>query len=216
MTVRSVGHAVDIIYKHIFTGVLDSVRYYTPIFKRSVDTGPLSDNGLYNVKRALFHFEEITVQSILTTQYTPSDDPTGVETINGVEYTGRPITSVIWETMNIEDISDPDKEVSINLTISHTTGFQSSLGEPNNRLYENNGVVQIVLGFPYSSARGRGEQSLVDSWIQAVKRPFMIDNASDESGTVWFRNVRVNEIGTGESNRYEAEVLIDFVYDEKI
>jgi hypothetical protein len=90
-------------------------------------------------------------------------------------------------------------------TIRHATGRQGSLhGANNTRRWNRTGTIFVQVFAPVGDGSTAGyiaAQSMADA-LQAAKDP-----------DVWFRNVRMNEVGT--SGAFEQlNVLADFSYDD--
>ena len=105
--------------------------------------------------------------------------------------------------------SDPDPTVAwARTTIRHTGGRQSTLSQSaGRRHFEKTGIVTISIFAPLVVAKGLdvGEQL-----AKVAKGAF--EGKATASG-VWFRNVRVMEVGLDRS-WYMINVLSDFRYDE--
>jgi hypothetical protein len=112
--------------------------------------------------------------------------------------------TVVYDDLpgDIPDTSTPWARV----TVRHQTGRQQTLvNDVGQRKFLREGVIIIQIFIP----SGEG-LSLIDSLAKIVADAF--EGKSTTSG-VWFRNVRLNEIGA-DGNWFNANVLIDFEYNE--
>lgn len=110
---------------------------------------------------------------------------------------------VVWTDLP-GDVPDVETEWA-RVTIRHHTGGQASLaGEDGARRWERAGTLFVQVFAPVGDGSTRAYAA-----AQIVANAFQ-----DVRGTrVWFRNVRINEIGA--SGAFEQiNVLIDFTYDD--
>lgn len=107
-----------------------------------------------------------------------------------------------YEGVRTEKPADADPWATI--TIRHVTGQQRTLGI-SNRLFERNGMVIFQIFIP----SGNGLQVL---YQLAKLFTDAFEGISSPSG-VWFRNVRINEVGR-DGQFHQLNVLVDFEYTE--
>jgi len=90
--------------------------------------------------------------------------------------------------------------------ITHVEGSQATLGGIGGRLFSREGLVTVQV----FTAIGTG-LSIGDRVYKVVVDAF--EGKVSSSGNVWFRNVRINEIGP-EGSWFQTNILADFTYDE--
>ncbi len=98
--------------------------------------------------------------------------------------------------------SDPWARV----TLRHTFGEQASLsGSGGTRRWRRDGLLTVQIFIPIGEGLSEG-YSLAKTVVDAFE-------GIATTSAVWFRNVRVNEIGN-DGEWYQVNVLVDFTYDE--
>lgn len=108
-----------------------------------------------------------------------------------------------WDQKQSRPADDLATFVRINMT--HAAGGQASLARDTGKIiYEREGIIQIQIFTPL----GKGLTE-ADSLAKVAVDAFEGQNIED----IWFRNVRINEIGP-DGDRFQTNVLIDFTYDE--
>jgi len=108
-----------------------------------------------------------------------------------------------WDQKRNRPADDLEPFVRINMV--HATGFQASLARDTGTIiYGREGIIQIQIFTPL----GKG-LTQADSLAKVAADAFEGQN----NGDIWFRNVRINEIGP-DGDRFQTNVLIDFTYDE--
>lgn len=105
---------------------------------------------------------------------------------------------------NIENDRETDDTAFAHVSISHASGFQATLGGTGSRIFRRTGVITIMI---YTQA-GKGLQ---ESHQLAKVAADAFEGQS--TGGIWFRNVRINEIGR-EGAFYQTNVIVEFEYDE--
>lgn len=92
------------------------------------------------------------------------------------------------------------------VTVRHATGRQASLSnEAGKRTFRREGTVFVQIFTPFGDGL-----SLSDSLANIAARAF---EGKETPFHVWFRNVRLNEIGR-DGHWYNVNVLADYEYDE--
>lgn len=105
---------------------------------------------------------------------------------------------------NVEQKRDDDESPYARIDVTHAGGFQATLGGTGARSFRRTGVVTVRI---YSQA-GKGLQGS----LQLAK--VAADAYEGQStGGIWFRNIRVNEIGR-DGSFYQTNVVVEFEYDE--
>ena len=90
------------------------------------------------------------------------------------------------------------------ITVKHGTGGQASLSDENGqRRWNRNGTLFIQI----FTEVGNGDVTAL-GLVQSV-----MDAYQSAKGTVWYRNIRFQEIGTDGSFE-QTNVLVDFQYDD--
>jgi hypothetical protein len=118
-----------------------------------------------------------------------------------------------WDTtgyeVHYEDVRkqrSKDEEPWAVVTLKHAAGFQSTLsGSVGNKTFTRLGFVTIQIFTP----NGKGLQEAYDL-AKVVSDAF---EGVSTSGGVWFRNVRLNEIGR-DGEFFQLNVVVEFRYDE--
>lgn len=105
---------------------------------------------------------------------------------------------------NVEDDRDTTRDAFASIDIVHGVGFQATLGGVGRRSFRRSGVVTIRI---YTQA-GKGLQESRELAKVAVDA---FEGRSIEG--IWFRNVRMIEIGR-EGSFFQTNVLAEFEYDE--
>lgn len=118
------------------------------------------------------------------------------------------ITGTVPEVryQGVEEASEPPTgDPWARVSVTHVTGTQSSMGETGNRNFEHAGIVTMQLFVPMEDDDGLG---IMDQLIKVA-----VDAFEGECSTngVWFRNVRVNEVGP-DRPWFNVNVLADFEY----
>jgi len=108
-----------------------------------------------------------------------------------------------WD--NVRDQRDTSDDPWGVFVIRHATGEQDNLGGIGNRNFVRTGTAIASIFTP----TGNG---LSESYALAKVVADAYEGQTSENG-VWFRNVRMQEIGR-ESQFYQTNVLIDFEYNE--
>lgn len=112
------------------------------------------------------------------------------------------IPPVEWD--NLEALTPPSAPWA-RVLIEHTLASQTSMGETGNRIFERNGLVTIqvfvVQGQGVTLARQLGSIA-VNAFEGKTAGP-------DEE--IWFRNVRLNEIGPS-AKWFQVNALAEFIY----
>lgn len=114
---------------------------------------------------------------------------------------GLPLSSLAWDDLDYKPPEGPWARV----TVRHMTGEQATLGPPGQRRYSRDGLLTVQT----YSVPGGGLSSGPDI-VKIVEDA--LRSASTPSG-VWFRKVRVNEMGR-DGRWYAVNVVAEFVYDE--
>lgn len=92
------------------------------------------------------------------------------------------------------------------VTVRHVTGEQASLSnDAGVRRWERNGILTVQVFVPLA-------EGLQEGYNLAKIIADAFEGATTPSA-VWFRNVRVNEVGPS-GEWFQINVLIDFTYDE--
>lgn len=114
--------------------------------------------------------------------------------------TGNP---VFWT--DVPGKKPPSERVWARVTIRHATGHQGSLkGAAGTQRWNRTGTIFVQVFAPVGdgSTAGYTAAQIVVNAYQAARNP-----------DVWFRNVRMNEVGA--SGAFEQfNVLVDFSYDD--
>lgn len=93
------------------------------------------------------------------------------------------------------------------VTVSHNTGGQATLANHSGQArWRREGVVTIQVFTP----TGQG-LTAADGLVQTVVNA--LEGVALDGG-LWFRNVRVNEIGSDDSAWFQVNVIADFQYEE--
>ena len=90
--------------------------------------------------------------------------------------------------------------------LKHSLGYQATLsGSTGQQRFSREGfiIVQIFTPNGEGSTRGYTLSKVVSN---------IFEGKSTENG-IWFRNIRVNEVGS-DSNWFQINVICDFIYDE--
>ena len=96
---------------------------------------------------------------------------------------------------DVRDQKSTDKSPWATVVVRHAAGQQDTLGGRGNRSFLRLGVLIVPINTP--SGSGLSEA---------------YEGASSPNG-VWFRNVRINELGR-DGTFYQTNVLVDFEYHE--
>lgn len=111
--------------------------------------------------------------------------------------------SLHWD--NIRDQRNTSNDPWAVFVTRHSSGTQDNLGGIGNRNFTRTGTAIASIFTP----TGNG---LSDSYILAKVVADAYEGQKSDNG-VWFRNVRLQEVGR-ESQFYHVNVLIDFEYNE--
>jgi hypothetical protein len=115
---------------------------------------------------------------------------------------GLPLSSLVWDDV---DAKPPSDGPWARVTIRHMTGDQATLGPPGQRKYERGGLL-TVQAFAIPGGGLSSGPDIVKIMEDALR------SGSTPSG-VWFRKVRVNEMGR-DGRWFATNVVAEFVYDE--
>lgn len=111
-------------------------------------------------------------------------------------------TPIAWDNLDYK----PNGSEFVRLTVKHNLGSQESLGGIGGRVYRKLGLIFVQIFTPLGIAADRSDE-LAQLAINALR--------DSTTGSLWFRNHRVNDIGrNGEDSYYQLNVVIDFIYDE--
>ena len=92
------------------------------------------------------------------------------------------------------------------ITVQHVLGYQASLSNRSGvKKFRREGIVTVQVFTPLGTGL-----SIADKVYTIVKNAF---EGKHSPGNVWFRDVRVNEVGSS-GNWFQGNVLADFEYDE--
>lgn len=104
-----------------------------------------------------------------------------------------------------QDRPTNDLQPFVRVQVQHAAGRQASLaGVDGQKLRINNGIFTVQL----FTVLGEG-LSKADVLAKIIQDAF----EGQAVNGIWFRNVRVNEIGV-DGDRYQTNILVDFTYDE--
>jgi len=106
---------------------------------------------------------------------------------------------------DIRDQKETDMSPWATVVVRHAAGQQDSLGGRGNRSFLRLGVLIITINTPSGSG-------LSEAYALAKVVADAYEGASSPNG-VWFRNVRINELGR-DGTFYQTNVLVDFEYTE--
>ena len=119
------------------------------------------------------------------------------------------LISVWTDEIRYEDVSDVTQlpnGVWCRPSVRHATGEQASLsGGTGTKRWQRNGILTVQIFTPVGDGLSRAYDlaKIVGDAYEGYASP----------GGVWFRNLRVNEIG--DSGKYsQANVIVEFEYDE--
>lgn len=102
----------------------------------------------------------------------------------------------------------PNDKPYARMVIFHGVSFQATLADKDgNRTFERNGFITVQVFAPLD---GTG-LSLAENLATIGNNAFEGKSINPEQ--IWFRNVRINEIGPS-GPWYQINVIADFVYDE--
>lgn len=116
---------------------------------------------------------------------------------------GRDAANVRYDDIN--PVKPANTTAWIRITVKHETANQASLQGEGRRRYERRGTLWVQLFTEIG--KGLSESDVLTKVLQDALEGKYTPNG------VWFRRVRVNEIGPGDG-QYHVNVLADFVYDE--
>lgn len=106
---------------------------------------------------------------------------------------------------DIRDQKETDMSPWATVVVRHAAGQQDSLGGRGNRSFLRLGVLIVTINTPSGSG-------LSEAYALAKVVADAYEGASSPNG-VWFRNVRINELGR-DGTFYQTNVLVDFEYTE--
>ncbi len=112
--------------------------------------------------------------------------------------------SVYYENLESGELP-PKDEPWFRLTVRHLEGDQSTLGGVGARRFSKTGLVTVQVFVP-AGARG---QTLADKLGKMTVDAF----EGKEAGGVWFRRVKLNEIGP-EGPWFQTNVTAEFTYEQ--
>lgn len=106
---------------------------------------------------------------------------------------------------DVRDQKSTDKSPWATVVVRHAAGQQDTLGGRGNRSFLRLGVLIVTINTPSGSG-------LSEAYALAKVVSDAYEGASSPNG-VWFRNVRINELGR-DGTFYQTNVLVDFEYHE--
>lgn len=106
---------------------------------------------------------------------------------------------------DVRDQRETDQSPWATVMVRHAAGRQNNLGGRGNRSFLRLGVIIVTIHTPSASG-------LSDGYQLAKVVADAYEGASSPNG-VWFRNVRLNELGR-DGTFYRMNVLVDFEYNE--
>ena len=114
---------------------------------------------------------------------------------------------VAYENVKSQDTVPPSGSAPwARVTLRHTFGDQASLASVGGvRRWRRDGLVTVQIFIPLGEGLSEG-YSLAKTVVDAFE-------GTATASSVWFRNVRVNEVGS-DGEWYQVNVLADFTYDE--
>ena len=108
-----------------------------------------------------------------------------------------------WQ--GVEEALEPPSDAPwVRVTVLHATGEQSSMGETGNRSFDHSGIVTVQVFVPFEDQGFDTMDALVQVAIDAFEGQTTVNR-------VWFRNVRINEIGPDRA-WINTNVISDFEY----
>lgn len=113
---------------------------------------------------------------------------------------------VFWDNLDKGESAPVDRPW-FRVTVRHTNGEQTTLQEPGSRRFSREGLVTVQIFVP-AGARGL---TLADRLGKMATDAF----EGRQADGVWFRNVRLNEVGNDEKGAwYQANVIAEFYYEQ--
>lgn len=111
---------------------------------------------------------------------------------------------VFWDNLD-KGVKPPQDRAWFRIVVRHTNGEQTTLQEPGSRRFSREGLVTVQIFTP-AGARGL---TLVD------RLGTMATNAFEgrQADGVWFRNVRLNEVGNTDA-WFQTNVIAEFYYEQ--
>lgn len=106
---------------------------------------------------------------------------------------------------NVRDEKEIDQSPWASVVVRHAAGQQDSLGGRGNRLFLRLGIMIVTINTPSASG-------LSDAYALAKVVSDAYEGVSSPNG-VWFRNVRINELGR-DGSFFQTNVIVDFEYTE--
>lgn len=117
-------------------------------------------------------------------------------------FSGAPV--VYWDKTSADDKPNPDTtEVWVRMTVRHEIGRNDAIG---NRLFQREGTVTAQLFTRFGTGLAN-----VDAASKVIVDAYQ---GQSTSGGVWFRNVRMNEVGQ-DGQWFQTNILADFEYVEE-
>lgn len=115
-----------------------------------------------------------------------------------------PIPKVVWGDVE----SDPPKDGApwVRVQVLHQLSGQATLGEGGSRRFRREGLVVARI-------HTKAGDGLVGSDFYSKLVVDAYEGKTSASGSVWFRNVRLNELGQ-DGDWHVSTVMADFEYDE--
>ena len=110
---------------------------------------------------------------------------------------------MFWE--GVRDQRETDMSPWATVVVRHAAGQQDTLGGKGHRQFLRLGAVVVTINTPSSSGLSEGYNlaKVVADAYEGVSSP----------NGVWFRNVRINELGR-EGTFFQTNVVVDFEYYE--
>jgi hypothetical protein len=108
-----------------------------------------------------------------------------------------------------EDDEDgsPDREGPfVRITVQHADGSQRTLGETGNRQFEHEGIAFVQV---FAPIRASGSMDVAQRLAEVAVAAF----EGKRTASVWFRNVRINEIGRS-GPFFQINVAADFQWSQ--
>lgn len=107
-----------------------------------------------------------------------------------------------------EDTREPtnnSKDPYANVMVRHAAGRQGTLGGQGARTFERFGIIMVTINTPSASG--------LSSYLSLAKVVADAYEGVSSPNGVWFRNVRINELGRFGAF-FQTNVLVDFEYTE--
>ncbi len=111
------------------------------------------------------------------------------------------------EWTNLESLTSPIAPWA-RIKVEHTGGNQATLGEAGNRRFDRVGTVTVSIFVV------QGTGTVISDGLAKIALD-AFEGKTDASGEVWFRSVRLTELGPDPTNKWhQVDVAADFTYDE--